>query len=258
MSDIQSATLTREEGDRLETAMRIMRGLEASGSLIGWMTGPIILEDAEGRHDLREHVWSGPNHRTGERISVVQNDARFILMSEKRETFEFLVETQFHLEQRCVLVTGDGFPGRRFQIALRSLHDQLRIPFYVLADGDPAGYLFYFTISRGTARRVSVPGPELAIAAARFLGVTTFDFERYGLDHSRTLVLRASERGELAHLRSCSWLQGNPAWQQELERMSQAGFKLEVEALRTWDEGFLSEIYLPNRLAESEDFLDLS
>jgi DNA topoisomerase-6 subunit A len=51
------------------------------------------------------------------------------------------------------------------------------------------------------------------------------------------------------------WFASKKPWQKEIELMIRNGFKLEVEALISKDISYVTETYVPERLAEG-DWLD--
>jgi len=51
------------------------------------------------------------------------------------------------------------------------------------------------------------------------------------------------------------WFRDKKPWQREIKRMLQNGFKMEVESLITKDISYVTEVYVPERLAQ-RDFLD--
>ena len=130
------------------------------------------------------------------------------------------------LERACVLATGGGGPSRSFHAVLRQLHDQLRVPFYVMADNDPAGYMLYFQIARGTPRREGNPRNANAIPEPRFLGLRARDYERLEMPACSTIPLKDEELEQLGHLESCPWLSSNAAWRREFGALRRHGFKV--------------------------------
>ncbi|MEL6740761.1 MAG: DNA topoisomerase VI, partial [Planctomycetota bacterium] len=50
------------------------------------------------------------------------------------------------------------------------------------------------------------------------------------------------------------WFKDHRPWQQEIEKMLKNGFKMEVESLITKDISYVTETYVPERLA-AEDWL---
>jgi len=216
----------------------------------GFLAGSIVIDDGRSRHDLHDHIWTGP-YDNGP-VIIFKTDAKFILLVEKHNIFTRLVGNHFHKNNGCVLACGGGYPGNSFRRLLSQLHDQLQLPFYVLADNDPAGYLLFFLIARGAAGRLSTPKKTLAISEASFLGVRTGDSLQFGLGDSVQIKLRESEIQELCHLKRRSWLQSNAQWQLEIDELLKRGSKLEMEAFSSRSFSFLSDSYLPERLAAQD------
>jgi len=220
---------------------------------LGTITGPIVLRDEYGLHNLGASVWSGP----GNAVSVARHDARFILLVEKQTVFARLREDEFATKSRCVLVCGNGVPGTAFHPLLRRLHDQLQVPFYVLADNDPAGYELFFVTTRGAARGRGAARAECAIPAAAYLGLRAVDYQLLGLGDRVQIELTGRERDRVRRLKAYPWLESDTAWQRELDALLQRGFKVEIEALCSISTSCLAEEYLPERLSAS-DHLRLS
>jgi DNA topoisomerase-6 subunit A len=51
------------------------------------------------------------------------------------------------------------------------------------------------------------------------------------------------------------WFKGKRPWEKEIELMLKNGFKMEVESLISKDISYVTEVYVPQRLAE-QDWLD--
>lgn len=219
---------------------------------LGEIAGPLVLHDERGPHDLRTTTWVGPSGESAEDVSVVDHDARAVLLVEKQSVFAYLLEFQFASKNRCVLMTGVGYPSRAFRLLSRRLYDQLRLPFYVLADNDPAGYELFFLIARGCARTAGAPRPKLAVPAAGFLGLRVRDYHSLGMDRWLGIALSDAEKRQLQRLRSCDWLESEAAWGAEMDALDRRGFKVEAEALCGISHRCLADEYLPRRLAEDE------
>jgi DNA topoisomerase-6 subunit A len=151
-----------------------------------------------------------------------------------------------------LLACGNGYPGRSFHRVLRSLHDQLAIPFYVLADNDPGGIFFFFLIARGVVRRRSKPDKSIAIRDACFLGLRTEDPARIGLADIVHINLSENEITQLLQLKTTGWIASRTQWLREIEQLQARGTKVEVEALGVLSLSYLAETFLPNRLASGD------
>jgi DNA topoisomerase-6 subunit A len=162
-----------------------------------------------------------------------------MMLVEKNTIFERLREDDFATKNHCLLLCGNGFPGRSFRLFVRQLHDQLRLPFYVLADNDPAGYELFFL----TAREF----PE-----AVYLGLRVRDYELLGLSDWVQIALSGAEREQLRVLKARPWLRSDVAWQHELDALLKRGFKVEMEALCSVSVSCFADSYLPKRLAAAD------
>jgi len=219
----------------------------------GFLTGSIVIDDGGVKGDLHDRVWNGP--RNDRPVSILDHDARFILLVEKDVIFRRLLEDRFRLKNGCVLASGDGYPSRNFRRLLRQFQDQLQIPFYVLADNDPGGYFLFFLMARGAAGQHSGPRASMAIPGARYVGMRSGDLSRYGLGESVRIKLHEREIQQLKQLKNSPWLESSLQWQQEIDEMLRRGSKLEMEAFYSLSVSYLSDSYLPERFA-SQDFLN--
>jgi DNA topoisomerase VI subunit A len=221
---------------------------------LGYLAGPITIAEAGQQHDLRDHIWDGP--QIDDPIQFLHHEAKFILLVEKSNIFERLLQDRFTHKNACILACGNGYPGRSFHRILRQLSDDLRLPFYVLADNDGPGYLFYFLIARGTAARHSRPKKEIAIREAAYIGLRAGDAARLGLGKDVQIDLSPAGIDQLRQLQESPWLKSKSHWQEEIDQLLHRGTTLEMEAVSTLSRSYLADNYLPERLANRE-FLSL-
>ncbi|MGA2229745.1 MAG: hypothetical protein ABSH22_02365 [Tepidisphaeraceae bacterium] len=218
----------------------------ARESQAGYFAGPVTIADAKGPRDLRNQIWTGKENC--ELPAIVETQARSVLLIEKLNIFKRLVEDQFHTKNGCFLACGDGYPTKACRRLLRQLHERLQVPFYVLADNDPAGYLFFFLMARGAARVQGTQKKAMAIPNAFFLGIRAGDAPRLGIGKSVQIGLCDAEIKQLNRLKESPWLRSNFQWQQEINELLTRESKLEVEALCSISTSFLSHSYLPEKL----------
>jgi DNA topoisomerase-6 subunit A len=95
----------------------------------------------------------------------------------------------------------------------------------------------------------------MAIPNARFLGLRSNDYERCDLSPSVQIKLNDQDIKRANQIKSYPWFEHKKAWQKEIDKLLQNGFKLEVEALISKDISYVTEEYVPQRLEEGE-FLD--
>ena len=137
---------------------------------------------------------------------------------------------------------------------LHRLHNELELPVYCLLDNDPWGYYIYSVIKQGSIN-LAYESKRMAIPDARFIGLRSKDYDRCNLTPSVTISLSNNDIKRAKHIASYPWFEKKRAWQKEIQQLIKNGFKLEVEALISKDISYVTEEYVPARLAE-EDFLD--
>jgi len=87
------------------------------------ITGYMIVRDDFGRHDLRASTWTAPERGWPKKLSVVESDANFVLLVEKKNIFAQLLEDDFSVKHHCVLASdAAGYPSRPLRTFLRDFH----------------------------------------------------------------------------------------------------------------------------------------
>ena len=188
------------------------------------------------------------------KVKFVKHNCRFILHVEKDTVFTRFVEDEFWKKHKCLLTHGSGQPPRGVRRMLNRLHRELGLPIYCLLDNDPWGYYIYSVIKQGSIN-LAYESQRMAIPNARFMGLRSVDFERCDLSPSVTIKLSDTDKKRARQIANYPWFERKKAWQKEIKRMLDNDFKLEVESLISKDISYVTEEYVPARLAE-RDFLD--
>jgi DNA topoisomerase-6 subunit A len=95
----------------------------------------------------------------------------------------------------------------------------------------------------------------MAIPNARYIGLRSKDFDRCGLTESATIKLNDNDVKRAKQIAKYPWFEKKAPWQKEINQMLQNGFKMEVESLTNLGVSYVTEEYVPARLAD-KDFLD--
>jgi DNA topoisomerase-6 subunit A len=242
----------------LEVTLNSLREeLHVYASNRGGMVGPITLIDAGDEIDcarMGSGGYSIPSICEPEVIQFVKCDAKFILHVEKDTVWRRFNEDKFWREHNCLLTHGGGQPPRGVRRMLYRLHNELKLPVYCLLDNDPWGYYIYSVLKQGSIN-LAYESKRMAIPDAKFVGLRSIDFQRCELSPSVKINLNDTDIKRAKQIAEYPWFKGKKPWQKEIELMLRNGFKLEVEALISKDISYVTETYVPDRLAE-ENWLD--
>ncbi len=223
----------------------------------GAMVGNIQFNDSGDDIDCSRMGSGGfaiPSIVEPNRIKFKKCDAKFVLHVEKGTVWQRFNEDKFWKKHNCVLTHGGGQPPRGVRRMLYRMHHELGLPVYCLLDNDPWGYYIYSVIKQGSIN-LAFESTRMAIPEAKFLGIRSIDLERCELNHNVTIKLNDADRKRAKQIATYPWFEGKKAWQKEIEKMLKNDFKLEVEALISKDISYVTEVYVPERLAE-QDWLD--
>ncbi len=223
----------------------------------GTMVGNIVLNDSGDEIDcsrMGSGGYSIPSIVEPEVVEFVKCDAEFILHVEKDTVWRRFNEDKFWKKHNCILTHGGGQPPRGVRRMLYRLHNELGLPVYCVLDNDPWGYYIYSVIKQGSIN-LAFESKRMAIPDAKYLGLRSIDYERCDLSPSVQIRLNDNDRKRAMQIAKYPWFENKPKWQKEIKKLLENDFKLEVEALINKGISFVTETYVPERLAE-QDWLD--
>lgn len=223
----------------------------------GAIVGNITLIDSGDEIDCRRMGSGGYAIPSITEPSVVQFDkceARFVLHVEKDTVWQRFNEDRFWETHNCILTEGSGQPPRGVRRLLHRLNQELGLPIYCLLDCDPWGHYIYSVIKQGSIN-LAFESKRMAVPEAKFIGIRALDFERCDLSDDVKIDLNERDITRARQIAAYPWFSEKKPWQKEIQRMLANGFKMEVESLITKDISYVTEVYVPQRLAE-KDFLD--
>jgi len=186
-------------------------------------------------------------------LDIKKCDADFVLLIEKGTQFSRLSEDKFWRKHNCVLLTGNGQPPRGILRLARRLHDEWKLPVYLLVDNDPWGYYIYSVVKQGSIN-LAFESQRMAIPDCKFIGLSSRDPETYGLPRNVGIKLNDKDVSRAKEIMAYPWFQ-KKEWQEEIKRMLASGLKYELDALANKDFRYLTKTYLPRKLKE-EAWLD--
>jgi DNA topoisomerase-6 subunit A len=241
----------------LEVTLAALREeLHVRAENAGSIVGPVVFTDDGDRVDcarLGKGGYSVPSIVEPEFIQIRKCTADFVLLVEKGTQWNRLSEDKFWRRYNCVLLTGNGQPPRGVRRLARRLHEEHRLPVYVLVDNDPWGYYIYSVVKQGSIN-LAFESERMAIPKAKFIGLSSADPETYGLPRNVGIKLNDKDVNRAKELINYRWFQKKD-WQEEIKRMLASGLKYELDALANKDFRYLTKTYLPKKLKE-KDWLD--
>jgi meiotic recombination protein SPO11 len=185
-----------------------------------------------------------------EAIKDVVSVAHYILVVEKETVFQRLANDKFCERNRCIVITGRGYPDIPTRRFLRYLVEQLHLPAYCLVDSDPYGFDILATYKFGSLQ-LAYDANLLRVPDIRWLGVFTSDLEDFCFPDCCLLHLSPEDRRKAEGILARCYLHKEaPEWRSELEAMLQKGVKFEIEALSASSISFLSDRYIPQKIKQ--------
>ena len=196
--------------------------------------------------------WGIPSIVEDHVIQFKKCEADFILLIEKDAVWRRLNEDKFWKKHNCIMIQSGGQTSRGVRRILRRMHDELDLPVYVMVDNDPWGLYIYSVVKQGSIN-LAYESVRMAIPKARFLGLSSFDREKFELPDTATIAMDKQDDKRARQMMKYPWFHGKQ-WQRELRKMLDSRVKLEIEALSSKGITFVSDVYLPEKL-RNDDFL---
>ncbi len=219
----------------------------------GSVVGPLTLVDAGDVIDLSRMGsggWSVPGIVEPDTIRFVGHGAKFILLVEKEAVWARLNEDKFWKRHDCILVTGQGQPPRGVRRLLFRMVNELKLPLYVFVDNDPWGYYIHSVVKQGSIG-LAFESKRMAVPRARFIGLSSFDPAAYDLSEDVSIRLNDQDRSRAKEILNYEWFKAK-AWQKEIKNMLRTGVKWELEALSSKGLSFVTEEFLPKKIADRD------
>ncbi len=219
----------------------------------GNLVGELTLVDSGDTIDARRMGsggWGVPSIVEADTIQFKKCEAKFILLVEKDAVFRRLNEDRFWKTHHCILIHGGGQPPRGVRRLLHRMHDELKLPVYVLVDNDPWGFYIYSVVKQGSIN-LAYESMRMAVPQARFIGLSSFDKDKYGLPSNVTIKMTDDDNKRAKQMLGYPWFE-KKQWKREIEQMVKAGIKLEIEALSAMGISFITEEYLPKKLRDRD------
>lgn len=195
--------------------------------------------------DVGDAGYSIPYNVEPEKLNFKNTDADFVLAIETGGMFDRLVENGFDTTHRAILVHIKGQPARSTRRFIKRLSSEKKLPVLVFTDCDPWSYRIFASIAYGAIKTAHI-SEYLATPSSIFLGVTPSDIQNYDLP---TDTLSKEDINALKSELSDPRFQDS-FWKQEIKLQLKLGKKSEQQALAKYGLDYVTDTYLPEKLAE--------
>jgi len=197
------------------------------------------------RDDVGDSGYGIPYNVEEDKVHLMSADADFILAIETGGMFDRLVENGFDENFRSILVHLKGQPARSTRRFIKRLNDELNLPVVVFTDGDPWSFRIFASVAYGAIKTAHI-SEYLASPTAEYVGITASDIMNYELPTDKlTDQDKAALKAEQSDPRF-----NTRFWRDEIETMLKLGQKAEQQALAKYGLDYVTDTYLPEKLAE--------
>jgi DNA topoisomerase-6 subunit A len=215
--------------------------------------GPVTIRDSGDTIDLRRMGsggWAVPSIVEENVIQFVRHEAKYVLLIEKDAVWTRFNEDKFWRREKCIILQGGGQPPRGVRRLVQRLHQELKLPVYVLVDNDPWGFYIYSVMKQGSIN-LAYESMRMAVPDARFVGLSSFDKGKYKLPSNVAIKMDDGDVSRARQMLAYPWFK-DERWQREIQEMVRSGEKYELEALSRRGISFITEEYLPRKLKEKD------
>lgn len=178
-------------------------------------------------------------------IEFVDHDAKFVIAIETGGMRDRLIENGFDENFDAIIVHLKGQPARSTRRLLRRLNTELGLPVVVFTDGDPWSYRIYASVAYGSIKSAHL-SEYLATPAAKFVGIRPSDIVKYDLPADKLTD---------EDVKALNSMLSDPRfdtefWRKEIMLQLDLNKKSEQQALAKYGLDYVTDVYLPERLAE--------
>jgi DNA topoisomerase-6 subunit A len=180
-------------------------------------------------------------------VEFVKCKAKRVIAIETMGMYHRFVQEQAWKKFDALVVGLKGQAARATRRFLKRANEELKLPVYCFADGDPFGFHIGMVVISGSAKLAYI-NHELAVPDAKYIGVTASDIIKYKLPTDK---LRELDITRLKQLQKDPRY-GTEFWQEEIKKMLELRKKAEQQAFAKYGLAYVVNEYLPAKLKEVE------
>lgn len=186
-----------------------------------------------------------------DKIEDIKSDAAFVLLVEKEAAYMRMAEDRFYHKYPCIIITAKGQPDVASRMFLSRITSELKIPVLGLVDSDPYG-LKILSVYMSGSKNMSYDSASLTTPDIKWLGLRPSDLDKYDLPDQCRLDMTESDIKTGKEMMQEEFIQKNPKWMKELQIMVKTKKKAEIQALSSFGFQYVTEQYLPRKIAEGD------
>ncbi|MFX0098533.1 MAG: hypothetical protein ACFFCS_03060 [Candidatus Hodarchaeota archaeon] len=184
-------------------------------------------------------------------LEIVESDAEFILVLEKKAAMNRFVEEEWWKKYPCIIISGKGVGDVATRSFLRRLEKELNLPIFCLVDSDPYGHYIYSVYIRGS-KKLSYESPFLATPGMHLLGVLTRDLDKYKIPKSVRIPMTKTDIKRCKEMLDEEFIKSNKKWYDDLKLMLERKEKAEIQGFAAHGFEYLTDEYLPSKLSTGD------
>ncbi|MBR9678085.1 MAG: DNA topoisomerase IV subunit A [Nanoarchaeota archaeon] len=224
----------------------------------GVIAGPLTIRDKTSGDDINlakmgSAGYSVPAIVEKNTIDFKHCSADYVLVIEKYAMWNIFNRLKFWDKNNCIIITGKGQPARAERRLLQRIHDELKLPVYVMMDMDAYGYYIYSVYKQGSIN-LAYFSEKCAVPDAKFLGLKVSDYENFSVPKTALIKATKSDMKRLDEIKKYDWFK-TKEWQKELKDLKNFGYKIELDSMVTKGVDFAVKNYVPTKI-ENKDWLD--
>lgn len=255
-TDVKLFKQQTESDDVLDDAACMVGCTRSSLNVVasekGVVVGKLIFEDDGDTIDCTKMGVGGKAIPPSiDRVTNVRGAAEFILLIEKDAAFMRLAEDRFYNQFPCVIISGKGQPDVATRLFLNKVRAALNVPILGLFDADPYGLKILSVYMKGS-KNMSYDAINLTTPDIKWLGVRPSDLDKYSIPPQCRLEMSEHDVKTGKELLEEDFIKASPKWHAELELMVKSKVKAEIQALSSFGFQYLTQVYLPNKLADGD------
>lgn len=174
-------------------------------------------------------------------LKIKSCEARFALVIESGGMYQRLIEDDFHVDHKCLLIHTKGQSSRATRFFIKKLMDEFNIPVFIFTDGDVWGASIAESIRVGSIKSCHL-SEHMCSPKAVHIGLFPSQIKTHKLPTDKLTPL---EKQRIDDMLVDPRYSENPVLYSELKLMRETGLKAEQQAFAKYGTDYVSKNYLP-------------